>query len=74
MILVTSCHQLIARDFAGINSRKITMAKWILAGMLLFCGCASQRVRVTVTRVHGEPAVSIEFEEKEIKHETKKAD
>lgn len=23
------------------------MAKWILVGMLLFCGCASQRVRVT---------------------------
>ena len=31
-------------------------------------GCASQRVRVTVTRVHGEPSVSIEFEEKGIKH------
>lgn len=47
------------------------MAKWILVGMLLFCGCASHRVRVTVARVHGEPSVSIEFEEKGIKHENR---
>ncbi len=41
------------------------MAKWIL--LLLLCiGCASQRVRVTVTRLNGEPAFSIEFEEKGI--------
>ena len=43
------------------------MTKWILVGMLLFCGCASQRVRVTVTRINGEPAISVKFEEKEIK-------
>jgi hypothetical protein len=45
------------------------MSKRILIAMfVLFCGCASQRVRVTVTRVHGEPAVSIEFEKKGSQH------
>lgn len=43
------------------------MTKWILVGMLLFSGCARQRVRVTVTRINGETAISIEFKEKEIK-------
>ncbi len=46
------------------------MAKWILL-LLVCCGCASQRVRVTVTRVHGEPSVSIEFEEKGIRNESR---
>lgn len=49
------------------------MAKWILLFVIGSCiGCASQRVRVTVTRVHGEPSVSIEFEDKGIKHESRK--
>lgn len=49
------------------------MAKWILLGVL-FCGCAGQKVRVTVTRVHGEPAVSIEFEERNRQHVTYRDD
>lgn len=44
------------------------MAKWILLLLVCCIGCAGQRVRVTVTRVHGEPAISVEFEEKGIKH------
>lgn len=47
------------------------MAKWIL--LLALCGgCAGQRVRVTVTRVGGQPAISVEIEERGIKHENRK--
>lgn len=39
--------------------------QWIALFVLLFVsGCASQRYRVTVTRINGEPAVSLEIEEK----------
>jgi hypothetical protein len=50
------------------------MLKWILSlGIVLFCGCAGQRTRITVTRVHGEPSISIEFEEKgRFDHENRK--
>lgn len=49
------------------------MAKWILLVVIGLCiGCASQRVRVTVTRVNGEPSISVEFEEKGIKNESRK--
>jgi len=41
------------------------MFKWILIAMVGLCGCASQRTRITVTRAHGEPSVSIEFEQAE---------
>lgn len=45
------------------------MTKWILLLLVCCFGCASQRVRVTVTRVHGEPAISVEFEDKVINKE-----
>ena len=49
------------------------MAKWILFVVIGSCiGCASQRVRVTVTRVGGQPSVSIELEEKGIRNESRK--
>jgi hypothetical protein len=39
--------------------------RWIALFLLVFVsGCASQRYRVTVTRVNGEPAVSLEIEER----------
>lgn len=45
------------------------MAKWILLLVVCLCiGCASQRTKITVTRgFNGEPSISIEFQEKEIK-------
>jgi hypothetical protein len=39
------------------------MAKWMLLIIVGLCGCAGQRTRVTFTRVQGEPAISIEFED-----------
>lgn len=39
----------------------------LLLGLCI--GCASQRTRITVTRVHGEPSISIEFEDRGLKHE-----
>jgi hypothetical protein len=39
------------------------MAKWMLLIIVGLGGCAGQRTRVTLTRVHGEPAISIEFED-----------
>jgi hypothetical protein len=39
------------------------MAKWMLLIIVGLCGCAGQRTRVTLTRVQGEPAISIEFED-----------
>ena len=48
------------------------MAKWIFFVVIGSCiGCASQRVRVTVTRVDGEPSISIDFEDRGIKHENR---
>lgn len=38
------------------------MARWIFV-LLLCCGCAGQKARVTITRVNGEPAISFEIEE-----------
>ena len=38
------------------------MAKWIVV-LLLCCGCAGKKARVTITRVNGEPAISFEIEE-----------
>lgn len=41
------------------------MSKWILLVVVcVFCGCASHRTKITVTRVDGQPAVSIEFEDR----------
>lgn len=39
------------------------MSRWmLLLGLVLLSGCAGQRARVIVTRVNGEPSVSLEFE------------
>lgn len=39
------------------------MARWIsLLGLLLLSGCAGQRAKVIVTRLNGEPSISLEFE------------
>lgn len=59
-------------EYGKTNQTKVlrsnAMAKWILLLTIGLCsGCAGQQIRVTVTRVHGEPAISVEFEEKEIK-------
>jgi hypothetical protein len=37
--------------------------KWILLCLMLLCGCAGQRARITLTRIDGEPAISFEIEE-----------
>lgn len=34
--------------------------RWI-ALLLVFTGCSATRTKVTVTRVHGEPVISVEF-------------
>lgn len=34
----------------------------LIVGLVLLSGCAGQRARVIVTRVNGEPSVSLEFE------------
>ena len=36
--------------------------RWIVL-LLLFTGCASTHTKVTVTRAHGEPVISVEFYE-----------
>ncbi len=41
--------------------------RWIAALMLLsMVGCATNRVKVSVTRIHGEPVVSVEFDASEL--------
>lgn len=49
--------------------------KWIV--LLLFlacCGCATQRTKITLTRIDGQPALSIEFEERNRQHVTYRDD
>jgi len=50
------------------------MRQWLLLLLLLLLsGCAGQRARVTLTRVNGEPSISVEFEPKrEIDYENRK--
>jgi hypothetical protein len=47
------------------KKRISTMWKWIaICVVLVVCGCAGHRTRITIKMVHGEPSVSIEFEDK----------
>lgn len=46
------------------------MKKWILV-LLLCCGCASHKAKIVITRVNGEPSISLEFSETE-KHDYKR--
>lgn len=41
------------------------MARWILISVVCCCGCATHKAKIVITRVHGEPAISVEIEEKE---------
>jgi hypothetical protein len=35
--------------------------RWIALVLLCAAGCSSTRARITVTRQHGEPVISVEF-------------
>ncbi len=43
--------------------------RWIALLLVVSVGCASNRVKVSITRLHGEPVVSVEFIEKEAKND-----
>jgi hypothetical protein len=48
--------------FLQTHQGVIEMAKWsLLLLVCLCCGCASQRTRITLTRVGGQPSISIEL-------------
>jgi uncharacterized protein YcfL len=48
------------------------MKKWIFV-LLLCCGCASHKAKIVITRVNGEPSISLEFSETE-KHTNREID
>lgn len=38
----------------------------IIIALLLLTGCATTKATLTLTRVHGEPCISLSIEEKEV--------